>query len=98
MKTIALDARHWLSLLDFYDELLSALGAPEWHGRSIDALIDSIIFGGINEVEPPYRVIVGGLDQSAKEAFDELREAFTAFASLGATVEIASDTATLTVA
>jgi hypothetical protein len=84
--------------LDFCDELLAALGAPEWHGRSVDALIDSVIVGSINAVMPPYRVEVSGLDQSAVAAAEALREAFEAFASMGANVKIAPDRATLEVA
>ena len=56
MKWIDLDASGWTGALDFYDALLLALGAPEWHGRSVAALNDSMIWGGINAVEPPYTV------------------------------------------
>jgi RNAse (barnase) inhibitor barstar len=48
MRIIKLDARQWKTPLDFYDALLSALEAPEWHGRSINALIDSLWFGEIS--------------------------------------------------
>ena len=56
MNTIKLDASNWANSLDFYDALLPALGSPEWHGKSVNALIDSIIWGGINAGEPPYTV------------------------------------------
>lgn len=59
MNTFRLDASGWRSRDDFYDALLGALGAPEWHGRNLDALWDSVATGDINAVEPPYRVVIG---------------------------------------
>ena len=50
MRRIELDAKSWMKILDFYQDLLKALGAPEWHGRNLNALIDSMIWGGINEL------------------------------------------------
>ncbi len=84
MKIIELDANGWLTALDFYDALLAALGAPHWHGRSIDALIDSIIYGNINPVEAPYRILATGLDKAKHEAFHELTVAFACLAQAGA--------------
>ena len=49
----------WEMLKDeesFYNSLLPQLSAPEWHGRNLDALADSIITGTINDVEPPYTI------------------------------------------
>ncbi len=73
MKTFTLDARQWSDVLDFYDALLAALQAPDWHGRSFDALVDSMIIGGVNEVVPPYRVEVVGLDKAAGEIATEVK-------------------------
>ena len=61
MRTIRLNAENWKTVLDFYDALLAALGAPDWHGASIDAMIDSMIWGGINDVDPPYTVQIQNL-------------------------------------
>ena len=58
MKIIALDAQGWRTQDDFYDALLPAIGAPEWHGRNLDALWDSIVGGDINSVSPPFVVRV----------------------------------------
>jgi hypothetical protein len=58
MQVITLNAENWKHPIDFYVEILPALGAPEWHGTSADALIDSMIWGGINTLEPPYVVRV----------------------------------------
>jgi hypothetical protein len=36
-----------------------ALGAPDWHGRSVGALVDTMIWHGeINAVSPPYIVAI----------------------------------------
>ncbi|BBM04000.1 barstar family protein [Microbulbifer sp. GL-2] len=41
---------------DFYNIFLSQVKAPDWHGRNLDALIDSIVTGDINSIEPPYTI------------------------------------------
>ena len=58
MNVIALDASAWRTIDDFYDALLSALGAPDWHGRSGVALVDTMLHSDVNKVVPPYRVEV----------------------------------------
>ncbi len=75
MKVIDLDASKWSNAIVFYDDLLSALEAPHWHGYNINALIDSVVWGGINALEPPYTVRIYNLDTAAPDARDEL-EAF----------------------
>jgi RNAse (barnase) inhibitor barstar len=57
MKEIVLDSAAWHSAEDFFHALLPELDAPGWHGHNLNALYDSLA-GGINEVEPPFRVIV----------------------------------------
>lgn len=61
MTIIKLDASGWLKDSDPYRALLEAINAPSWHGCSVDALIDSMIWGGINGVEPPYVVQIVNL-------------------------------------
>jgi RNAse (barnase) inhibitor barstar len=95
VKLIELDASEWRTPLDFYDALLSSLGAPDWHGRNINALIDSMVGGDINAVEPPYRIEVTGLSKASEEAFDELIQSFAAIAREGHATRITSDRATL---
>jgi hypothetical protein len=63
MRYIDLDASSWTTALDFYDALLSSVGAPAWHGRSVDALVDSMIWGGINAIDPPYTIRIFGVSQ-----------------------------------
>jgi RNAse (barnase) inhibitor barstar len=72
MRIIELDARNWRTELDFYNALLAALGAPAWHGRNLNALIDSMIYGGINAVEPPYSIRIRGTQKLAKNVRDQL--------------------------
>ena len=67
MRIIELDARPWNTVLDFCDALCSTLGSPEWHGRGIDAFIDSMIWGGIDEVEPPYTVRIRSVSALPEE-------------------------------
>jgi hypothetical protein len=72
MQTIELDATNWRTALDLYDALLAALGAPEWHGRNLNALADSMIWGGINGVEPPYTIHIRGTSGLSKDVLDEI--------------------------
>ena len=72
MRIIDLDAIRWKTVLDFYNALLASIGAPAWHGESPDALVDSMIWGGINAVEPPYTVQISGLSTAPKEVRDHV--------------------------
>ncbi len=72
MQIIRLDAENWKTVLEFYDALLVALGAPEWHSQSIDAMIDSMIWGEINAVEPPYTVQIRNLRKASRDIVDEI--------------------------
>ena len=56
MRRIELDTASWIDLDDFYSALLPALGAPSWHGHNFDALWDSMVQGGINDLQPPYEI------------------------------------------
>jgi RNAse (barnase) inhibitor barstar len=54
MRIIELDAHNWKTGRDFYNAIAVALNSPENHGRNFNALIDSMVWGGIDDVEPPY--------------------------------------------
>ena len=41
---------------DFYNTFLAQVQAPAWHGQNLDALQDSLVNGGINDIEPPYNI------------------------------------------
>ncbi len=58
MRIIELDASKWANALDFLLALKAALGSCEGHGTSPDAFVDSMVWGGMNNVEPPYTVKV----------------------------------------
>jgi hypothetical protein len=58
VPVIRLNGSGWRDVFQFYDALLEALGSPPWHARSPDGLVDSIVWGGINERKPPYRIVV----------------------------------------
>jgi len=72
-RTIELDAAHWISIVDFFNALFIALGAPEAHGYNINALIDSIIYGGINKIDPPFTVRIFGTTKLPKDLRDEIK-------------------------
>ena len=72
MRFIELDASEWRTVLDFYNALLAALGAPNWYGRSLNALVDSMIFGGINAIDPPYTVRIVGTAHLPSELKSEI--------------------------
>jgi len=58
LQVIELDAGGWHTLNDFISALKAAIGAPEWHGSTIAAFLDSMIAGSINTLEPPYVIKV----------------------------------------
>ena len=72
MHIIELDAARWKKVLDFYDALLAAVGAPKGHGRSVDGLIDSMIWGGMNAIDPPYTVRILDADKLPKDVREEI--------------------------
>ncbi len=61
MNLIRLDMAGWKSPDDFYHAVLPALGAPDWHGRNLDALYDSLS-SDINRVSPPLRIELTGME------------------------------------
>ncbi len=71
MKTIRLDASAGGSPEDFCATLLAALGAPSRHGRNLNALLDSLS-GGINDLEPPFIVVLEHSSQAEPELADFL--------------------------
>jgi RNAse (barnase) inhibitor barstar len=62
MKELMLDGRDWKTANDVYDAFFSAVGAPVWHGKNLDALNDSIATGSINAIEVPYRIVIANFD------------------------------------
>jgi RNAse (barnase) inhibitor barstar len=67
MRIIELDAGGWATPLDFLDALRHAIGVPEGHGLDVDALVDAMVRGGMNSVEPPCTIrIVGATNVNSK--------------------------------
>jgi RNAse (barnase) inhibitor barstar len=98
MNVVELDAQYWKTPADFHHALLGALGAPDWHGDSIPALIDSMIVGDINAVGLPLRVIATNLDRAGEEALNELVSAFSALSQYGAVAHITAEQGSLEIA
>ncbi len=78
MRTVEFDASNWRDWSDLYAALLPALGAPDWHGRNLDALRDSMLAGSINDIEGPYLLRFTRLE-SASQA---VREAIATLADM----------------
>ena len=72
MRLIELHADKWCTPLDFYEALLIALGAPEGHGRNINALIDSMVYGGICAMDPPYTLRITGTAKLPNDIKNEI--------------------------
>jgi RNAse (barnase) inhibitor barstar len=53
VKELTLDGAGWVRKGGAYSAFFHVLGAPEWHGRNLDALRDSILTGSINRVDVP---------------------------------------------
>jgi hypothetical protein len=70
MRLIELDARGWNTPLDFVRSLKIALGSPQGHGNSVNAFVDSMIYGGMNSIEPPYAVRITNIGGVPKEVAD----------------------------
>nr|WP_281422825.1 barstar family protein [Sphingomonas yunnanensis] len=86
-----MDARGWDSRENMWRALLDALGTPEWHGDSLDALYDSLV-SGLNRVRPPLVVeLVGaaGCPAALVAYLTRVREVFAdAGAALNERVEL----------
>ena len=67
MQEIVLSGANWTTPEDFYDALLPSLGAPSWHGHNLDALWDSILGNDINQIKPPFRIQIDGIDAMSSE-------------------------------
>ena len=72
MREFEFDTAELQNVTNLYDRLLKALEAPGWHGHNIDALIDSMIYGGANGVEPPYLLRFTHLDEAPGEVRAEV--------------------------
>ena len=74
MKLIEIDASQLNSAVDFYDVILSELGAPKWHGKNGNALIDSLIYGGVNKESPPILINVVNTKKADAKVLEEIKK------------------------
>jgi RNAse (barnase) inhibitor barstar len=94
MTEINLNGAPWQDATDFYTDLLKALEAPEWHGRNLDALWDSITAGAINGVNPPFTLRIHGcgvMGAPARAMVDRFRVLIEEAKSDGHHVELICD-------
>lgn len=70
MNEIRLAGETWRSADDFYNALLPAIGAPEWHGRNLDALNDTLGGNDINKIQQPITFSITGVNQMPPQVRD----------------------------
>ena len=91
VKKIIVDAAGWFEPVHFYRVVLPLLGAPGWHGHNLDALWDSVT-SNINDVQPPYTLIIKNSSQMSGEMTHFLSEVRSLFQQArderGITVEL----------
>ncbi|GEP61662.1 barstar family protein [Reyranella soli] len=66
MRVIEVDGRSWRSIVDVYDGLVRALGGSESYGRSINALMELIVWDQSEPVAPYLIRVTGVRTQSAE--------------------------------
>lgn len=60
--------------MDFVAALRVATGAPDWHGESSDAFVDSMIWHDeINALKAPYTIKITGADKAGAQAQEAIR-------------------------
>ncbi len=76
MRLIEINAGGWKDVHDCIRALLQAIGSPRGHGSSIDAFIDSMVWGGITQeqIEPPYTIRITNTKNAPKDALEFIRE------------------------
>jgi hypothetical protein len=75
MKVVALDASQARTPKQFAKLLQEAIDAIPGHGSSIEAFVDSMVFGTMSNLSPPYRIEVSGLSGEAEAFARRLAEA-----------------------
>ena len=81
-------------LEDYYLQLLPQLEAPEWHGKNLDALADSLVTGSINKIEPPFCVINKNIDSvknNLQYFFSQVKEIYEEANSVGRKIRVFSE-------
>lgn len=82
------------SLDDYLDIFLPKVEAPDWHGRNLDALNDSVVTGSINKIEPPYCIInmnSENLSHEAQNLFDAINGIYSDANKSGRKIRVFSE-------
>ena len=74
MKVIHLDGTNWSKALDFFNALAEALQVIPGHGRGFDAFEDSVFYGGMSVVEPPFEIVVENCPAFAKHDVETMSQ------------------------
>jgi hypothetical protein len=68
-QIVELYAENLATAVDFARALKKVIGAPDWHGNSVDAFLDSMIHHeDINALKAPYTIKIVGADKAKPEA------------------------------
>jgi RNAse (barnase) inhibitor barstar len=91
MRELVMDASEWKTVDDLFRSFFRVVEAPSWHGRSFNALRDSIGAGQINIIEVPYRLVFSNYDKihpAVKEQAEHFIDVIHELAGQGVPVEI----------
>ena len=91
VKELVMDASSWKTVDDLYLSFFTAVQAPAWHGKNLDAVRDSIGTGRINGIEVPYCLVLRNcnhLPDSLKEETDSFIKVVSQLAQEGIPVDI----------
>ncbi len=72
MRIIDIDASGWKTPLDFYRAIYAGIEAPEDASRSINALLEYMVWGDMDAIEPPYIVRISGLDKAPAAVVEDV--------------------------
>jgi hypothetical protein len=73
MQIVEVHAEGLVTAMDVVGALKKAVGAPDWHGDSVDASLDSMIYhDDINALKAPYTIVIRGAAQAGPEARHEI--------------------------
>ena len=77
MKIIEIDAATWSDGWAIFDALAEALGAVPGHGRNLAAFVDSVFYGGMLAIEPPFKVVIQNCPDIARGSVEVMAEDWT---------------------
>jgi len=74
MQVVELHAEDWVTAIDFLNALKKAIGAPDWHGLSTDAFLDTMIYhDDINALKSPYTIRISGVGKANLQTQEAIR-------------------------